>query len=207
MKRLFLTSSFKDVSDMLTKFVNEELKGKTVTFIPTASLVETVTFYVKAGKKTLEDLGLLVDTLELTQATPQEIREKLEHNDYIYVTGGNTFFLLQELRRSGADHIITEQILRGKLYIGESAGSMIVAPSIEYVQEMDDFQKAPELSSLNALGIISSYPLPHHTNYPFKKVVEKIISTYNDKIPLLPMSNTQVIEVRGEIIMVAGKSR
>jgi dipeptidase E len=38
MKKLFLASSFKDVANLLENFANESLKGKTVTFIPTASI-------------------------------------------------------------------------------------------------------------------------------------------------------------------------
>lgn len=40
MKKLFLSSSFKDVSIFLADFAGEELKGKRVTFIPTASIPE-----------------------------------------------------------------------------------------------------------------------------------------------------------------------
>ncbi|EDN7455293.1 hypothetical protein F3331_12850, partial [Listeria monocytogenes] len=54
MKNLFLTSSFKDVVPLFTEF-ESNLQGKTVTFIPTASTVEEVVFYVEAGKKALED--------------------------------------------------------------------------------------------------------------------------------------------------------
>lgn len=50
MKNLFLTSSFKDVVPLFTEF-ESNLQGKTVTFIPTASTVEEVVFYVEAGKK------------------------------------------------------------------------------------------------------------------------------------------------------------
>jgi hypothetical protein len=60
-------------------------------------------FFVKSGKKALEKLGLKVDELELTTASAEEIAETLRCNDIIYITGGNTFFLLQELRRTGAD--------------------------------------------------------------------------------------------------------
>ena len=96
MKKMFLTSSFSDVASKLNDF-EKDLKGKTVTFIPTASIVEKVVFYVKSGRKALEDLGMIIDELEISTATTEEIRNKLESNDYIYVTGGNTFFLLQEL--------------------------------------------------------------------------------------------------------------
>lgn len=34
-------------------------------------------------------------------AAAAEIADKLEHSGYIYVAGGSTFFLLQEMNRSG----------------------------------------------------------------------------------------------------------
>ena len=204
-RKLFLASSFKDVAKFFVDFAGGDLEGKKVTFIPTASIPESVKFFVSSGRKTLEKLGLTVDELELTQASEQEIRDKLEKNDYIYITGGNTFFLLQELRKTGADEIIVEQIEQGKLYIGESAGSIIMSPNIEYVKEMDDCRKAPELPYFSALHVIDFYPLPHHTNFPFKKVVEKIIAAYGERIVLYPISNTQVITVNGTEVRVEGR--
>ncbi|NUY57754.1 Type 1 glutamine amidotransferase-like domain-containing protein, partial [Salinivibrio sp. EAGSL] len=100
---------------------------------PTASLVEDVTFYVDAGKKALEERGLIVDELKISTATKEKIDSTLKNNDYIYVTGGNTFFLLQELQRTGADTVISEQVNSGKIYIGESAGSIVLSRNIEYV--------------------------------------------------------------------------
>ena len=128
MKELFLSSSFKDVATIFADF-KQDLKGKTVTFIPTASIVEKVVFYVASGKKALEKLGLKVDILEISTAESEEINTKLRNNDFIYVTGGNTFFLLQELKRTGADKILTEEVNAGKVYIGESAGAMITSPN------------------------------------------------------------------------------
>ena len=101
-KKLFLSSSFKDVATLLSNF-EENLDGKRVCFIPTASVVEKVVFFVKSGKKALEKLGLIVDELELSTATAEEIELKITRNDIIYVTGGNTFFLMQEMKRTGAD--------------------------------------------------------------------------------------------------------
>jgi len=72
MKKLFLSSSFAEVSALFPEFANEEIKGKRVTFIPTASIPESVKFYVGAGKKALEKLGLIVDELEIATATNEE---------------------------------------------------------------------------------------------------------------------------------------
>jgi dipeptidase E len=112
--------------------------------------------------------------------------------------------LLHELIKTGADKIIVEQINSGKLYIGESAGSMIVSPNVEYVQGMDSIKKAPELETLSALSVIDFYPLPHYTNFPFKKAVEKIIAQYETDLKLYPISNSQAILVNGNDVVVSG---
>ncbi|MDR1565463.1 MAG: Type 1 glutamine amidotransferase-like domain-containing protein [Oscillospiraceae bacterium] len=205
MKRLFLASSFNGVARLFSSFVNEDLKGKTVTFIPTASVPEKLSFYVNSGRKALLKLGLIVDELEVSTATADEISSKLQQNDFIYITGGNTFFLLQELKRTGADSIIIEQINSGKVYIGESAGAIIMSPNIEYAKDMDSCKKAPDLNTFSALKVVEFYPLPHYTNQPFKKAVEKIIAAYESKLQLYPISNSQAILVNGEDVRVESK--
>lgn len=155
-----------------------------------------------AGKEALENCGLMVDELEISTAPKEEIDSKLQRNDYIYVTGGNTFFLLQELKRTGTDRIIKEQVDVGKIYIGESAGSIAMARSIEYVKDMDDLAAAPNLASFSSLDMIDFYPVPHHTNFPFKESTESIITHYNKKINLCPISNAQAIIVNGDAFEV-----
>jgi len=195
MKKLFLSSSFKDAAELFPDFASIDLTGKTVTFIPTAALYEKMNFYVKSGRKALEKMGLIVDELEVSTATQAEVVDKLQNNDFIYVSGGNTFFLLQELKKAGADKIIKEQIEAGKIYIGESAGSMILAPNIEYVKDMDDYMMATDLKGFHALNIVDFYPVPHQNCFPFQKTVEKIITKYEDTLTLKPISNSQVIQV------------
>lgn len=197
MKRMFLTSSFKDVAKLSPEFAASDLGGKTVTFIPTAALHEKVNFYVQSGRKALEKMGLIVDELETSTAPQSEILTKLNNNDYIYVSGGNAFFLLQELRRVGADRIVTEQIKSGKLYIGESAGSIIISPNIEYVKDMDDYKSATDLNDFDALNVIDFFPLPHLNCFPFKKTVEKIITDYSNTLELRPITNSQAILING----------
>lgn len=201
MKRLFLASSFSDVANLFVDF-QKEVTGKTVTFIPTASKVEKVHFFVRSGKKALEKMGLVVDELEISNAAPHEITAKIQGNDFIYVTGGNTFFLLQELKRTGADQIIADAVRAGKLYIGESAGAIITAANIEYAKGMDSEKKAPNLENFDALHLVDFYTVPHHTNAPFKKAVEKILDRYSTALKLMPISNHHAIWVEENEITI-----
>lgn len=201
MKKLFLVSSFKDTANLFNEF-EKDLSGKTVTFIPTASTVEKVVFYVSAGRKALEKMGLTIDELEISTASADEIRSKIKTNDFIYVTGGNTFYLLQELKRTGADKIIIEAVNSGKLYIGESAGAMVVSANIEYAKGMDSIKKAPDLKSLAALGLVEFYTVPHYTNPPFEKSAQKIIDTYSSTLNLTPISNKDAILVNNNEVII-----
>lgn len=202
MRKLFLASSFSEVASLFPKFAGEEIKGKRVTFIPTASLVEEVRFYVDDDRKAFEELGIIVEELEITTASPDKILEVLNRNDYIFVSGGNIFYLLQELRRKGADILITEQIRAGKLYIGTSAGSIILCPDIEFVKEMDYNHTAPELQSFTGLNIVDFYILPHYLDFPFEEITQNIVKKYGKKLDLRPISNKQVITIAGNRIEI-----
>ena len=202
MRKLFLASSFSEVASLFPKFAGEEIKGKRITFIPTASLVEEVCFYVDDDRKAFEELGIIVEELEITTASPDKISEILNRNDYIFVSGGNTFYLLQELRRKGADILITEQIHAGKLYIGTSAGSIILCPDIEFVKEIDYNHTAPEVRSFTGLNIVDFYILPHYLDFPFEEITQNIVKKYGKKLDLRPISNKQVITIAGNRIEI-----
>ena len=58
MKKLFLCSSFSDVASLLPDFM-VSLKGKTVAFIPTASIHEEYRQYVEDGREALKALARL----------------------------------------------------------------------------------------------------------------------------------------------------
>ena len=206
MKRMFLVSMFQTVSNLL-KTIEPDLKNKTVTYIPTASKVEKLGFFVKISKWKLKRLGLAVDELEVSEASYEMIVSKLEKNDIIYVTGGNTFYLLQELRRTGADKILIREIEKGKLYIGESAGAIIAAPDIGYSAKMDRTEKAPDSREYSGLNLIDFYVVPHYKNWEMGKAAEEIIHTYSNSLDLKIIRDTQAILVEDKKVRILDKQQ
>lgn len=123
---------------------------------------------------------------------------------------GKTFFLLQKMNRTGAGNLIKTQINAGKLFIGESAGAVLLAPDIEYSKETDNPLAAPQLKTFEALNVIDFYPVPHYQDESLKDAVERIILRYGMELPLVPFSNSQAILVMGkekQIISEKGKIR
>lgn len=205
MQKLFLASLFKDVFQIFIDFANENLVGKTVTFIPTAAIPDKLDFHIRYSKELLAKMGLIVYELEISTASHSDIVKKLENNEYIYVAGGNTFFLLQEMNRTGTGNLIKTQINTGKLFIGESAGAILVAPDIEYSKDTDNPLMAPNLKSYNALNIVDFYPVPHYNDASLKEAVDIVISKYGTKLPLVPFSNSQAILVIGKEKQIVSK--
>lgn len=201
MTQLFLCSSFADVAKFLPDCV-KNLQGMKVAFIPTAAEVEKVKFYVKRGWKALEDLGMQITELNISTTEASKIKETIKNADCIYISGGNTFYLLQELRKTGADELIKQHILTGKFYIGESAGAMITAPNIEYVSLMDDPNEWKELTDFEALNVVDFSTVPHLWCFPFAKATKEIISRYEESLTLKEISNTQALRVDGEGIKI-----
>ena len=193
MIQLFLTSSFADSYKQLEPFVNDSLENKTIAFFDTASQVEEYSEFKDEALALLEKLKMTVTIIDLNQPN---FKEQIKVSDIIFVAGGNTFYLLQELRRSGADQLIEEHINSGKLYIGESAGSIIMAPDIDYIKEMDEPEKASQLKSTAAFNFVDIYPLPHMDNEYMKEAAQIILEKYQDNLPLHPLNDDEVILVK-----------
>lgn len=197
MKKLILVSMLYQVTDLVRK-VEPELAGKTVTYIPTAGIVEEIDGMIENETNTLQSLGLKVDVLDVSSASYESIVSALTKNDIIFVGGGNTFYLLQELRRSGADKIVAQEVNKGKLYIGESAGAVIACPDIGYCSGMDSPEKAPDLTDYTGLGLVDFYIVPHIGNEEMGEAAKKAVEEYNSRLDLKIITDRQVIQVDGE---------
>ena len=197
MKKLILVSMLCQVTDLVRE-AEPELAGKTVTYIPTAGIVEEIEGMIEDETNILQSLGLKVDVLNVSSASYESIVSALTQNDIIFVGGGNTFYLLQELRRSGADKIVVQEVNKGKLYIGESAGAVIACPDIGYCSGMDSPEKAPDLTDYTGLGLVDFYIVPHIGNEEMGEAAKKAVEEYNSRLDLKIITDRQVIQVDGE---------
>ena len=201
MKKILLVSMLCNVTDLL-KRAEPDLNGKTVTYIPTAAIAEEIEGMAEAETRMLEGLGLTVDELEVSTASEDNVREKLAKNDMIFVGGGNTFFLLQELKRSGADQIIAREAEKGKLYIGESAGAIAACPDIGYSAEMDVPGKAPELTDYKGMGLVDFYVVPHMGHPEMGPAANSIIEKYSSVLGLKVIDDHQAILIEGDKVSI-----
>ena len=202
MKQLFLCSYFAGVKELFRQYVSEKQLGKQVLFIPTAGNVEEYRGYIDEALQTFEDLGFQVEVLDISACDRETAQAKIFQSKLLYISGGNTFYLLQELKKKQLLSLIKEQIADGMVYVGESAGAIITAKDIDYNKIMDDKTVAMELNGTEALTEVDFYVLPHVGEEPFVESAQTTLDTYSDQLNLLPLNNRQALLVEGEEVKV-----
>jgi len=75
--------------------------------------------------------------------------------------------------------------------------AIICAPSIQYIEQMDEKPEDYSQEDDAGLDLIDFYVLPHYLTAPFKKVTEKIMTEFSD-LNLCPINNRQGIVIDGE---------
>ena len=194
MKQLFLCSYFAGVKDLFRQYASEKQLGNQVLFIPTAGNVEDYRGYI--------DEALQVEVLDISACDRETAQAKIFQSKLLYISGGNTFYLLQELKKKELLFLIKEQIADDMVYVGESAGAVITAENIDYIRLMDDKEVAGELSDTVTLQEADFYLLPHVGEEPFAESAQAILNTYGDKLNLLPLNNRQAVLVEDEEVKV-----
>ncbi|QTL81532.1 Type 1 glutamine amidotransferase-like domain-containing protein [Bifidobacterium pseudocatenulatum] len=191
--KLFLCSHFSSVGSL----IKEEIDNKKVAFIPTASLHEGYTGHVGSARKLFKKLGASVTEIDISTEAYSTIQAVFEDADVIYFTGGNSFFLMDQLRKTETDELLKKELANGKLMIGESAGAIICAPTIQYIEQMDEKPEDYSQEDNEGLDLIDFYVLPHYLTAPFKKITERIMAEFSD-LNICAINNHQAIIVNDE---------
>ena len=203
MANIFLCSYFAEVASKINEVV--DFQGKHVAFIDTAAKFEEVNFYVDEAVEILENFGAKLRHLDVSCAQSlavpvsekdelfcnDEILSAISQCDIIYVSGGNTFYLLNELRKSCAAQAIKNAVKAGKIYVGESAGAIVAAPDTRYATLMDE--NSTNTSDFTGLNLVDFYVVPHFGCEPFTEATHEIMEKFGNLYDLRPINNAEFI--------------
>ena len=192
---MILTSSLYESIELVKKFLDKNTESKKILFILTATNVDEYKKYIHLTQKAFEDFGYEVENFDVSIFSEEIAKEKLSEAKIVFISGGNTFYLLQELKRKNLTSYLKERIENGLLYIGESAGSVIAAPDIEYASIVDDKTLASELDDYIGLNLVDFYIVPHFEEEPFVEGSRNMVELYKDKLDLKLINNKEAILV------------
>jgi len=202
--KLYLASNALRVVNEIKSLLPFDPVGKTVAYIGTASKDKE---WVQENIEKIEAAGFVVKAIDLALLSSNDLADAFQACDIIWVGGGNTFYLLQEVRRSGFDKLVTKKLLQGVPYVGTSAGSIIMGPNIEMVKFGDDPLEASYLKSYQGLNLFPLVPIVHIDLPHLKNLNQRILNFgLENDIPFLSLHENQFIYVAGEHWRIVGST-
>lgn len=208
--KLLLTSgglTNKSIAQALFDLVGKKPEDTTLCFIPTASNIET------------EDKDWLINDLinirnqnfksvHITDisAVPENIwRPQMEQADVLFFEGGNSYHLMEWMNKSGLTKLLPE-LLKTKVYVGLSAGSMVTGKDLALTQSQilygEDMERKEDLAGLN---FVDFYFFPH-LNSPYfnlrkEEIIREAVKDINGMVYALDdQSALKVVDGKVEII-------
>lgn len=172
--KLYLASYAMVSMAKIIKHEGNDFAGKKAIFIPTAGDPYDIKDFVEADRIALEKYGLDIVEMDIKNKNVEEIRKAIVGADIVLVAGGDTFYLMEKLKESGADKVIKDFIEKNGIYIGSSAGSIICCPTIEGAEEFDNPNLAKGLNDFDGMGVFKDVIIPHVQK---EKYFERIRST------------------------------
>lgn len=198
-KRIFLTSTVHTVARELAKKIGG-VKNKKLLFINTAAENEKDASWQDRDRGALVKAGFKVIDYTVTGKKKSEVAAAVKQTDIIYFSGGNTFYLLQQLQLSNSLSVFRQAVAAGKIYIGTSAGSIVAGPDIYPVYRLDKASVAKKLKGYQGLGLVDFVVFPHWGSEHFKSryLNQRLAHNYHPKNKFILLNDYQYIQVEDD---------
>lgn len=168
---IILTSTGFRSPSVCNKFL--EIAGnkdnKKVAIITTAAYEKENHKYSQLALSQFQAMGFLdIDFYDFEN----EPNKDLSRYDIIYVCGGNSFKLLKFAKESNFKDSINNLLNKGGIYVGVSAGSIILSPSIKIAGEIRPDPNDVGLTGLEGFSIIDFILMPHYSSELEQEIVD-----------------------------------
>lgn len=200
--KLFLTSSIHAVAKDIAKKLDLSQSNKLI-FIDTASEPKGEREdleWQKIDRQALVDAGFVVSDYTITGQSRSQLENDFADFDYIYFSGGDTFYLLLQSQKSEFVSLIRELVQeRGKIYIGTSAGSIIAGPKLLDYHKSEDVV----LEDRNTYDLVNFTIVPHWGSDEFKEkyLGGRIAEVYKEsQVPLLLLTDDQYAYIENGVL-------
>ena len=181
--RLFLSSTLDGTIDLFMREYGMDPKITPVVYIPTAENCFSPPRQLseRGSYQCLIEQGFPITICDLDKDSLSEMQEKMKNAKVVVCAGGNTFYLLYHMKKSGFHKLLPSLLENDVIYVGSSAGSCVCSPDILYVRDEDDPSLAPDLEDYTALHLVDFKIYPHCTE-EIQSTIEKIFLRDNQAI-------------------------
>ncbi|MFA5986001.1 MAG: Type 1 glutamine amidotransferase-like domain-containing protein [Parcubacteria group bacterium] len=209
--KLLLTSAGltnKTISNALLELTERPFAELNLAFIPTAANVEIGDKdWVIDDLNYCKDLGFnSIDIVDIS-AIPKELwLPRLQVADILLFEGGHTYYLMSWIEKSGLKELLPE-MLKTKVYVGISAGSMVMCPNLDLsTAERFYFEPLKGDEKDEGLGFIEFLVRPHLNSQYFPEVTLNNMEKISKEVPETFYAiddNTAIKVVDGKVEVVS----
>ncbi|ANU10956.1 peptidase E [Planococcus antarcticus DSM 14505] len=162
MCRILLTSNGFGTEQIKQKFLMllpKPASAIKAVIITTASPEKEASKSAVKAKQDLIEMGVVhVTFFDFEYESPKA----LGSYDAVFLNGGNPFQLLYWLKKSGGSEIMNELAQQKTVFVGASAGAMVLGGSIEVAGFFKPELNTLKLADFNALGLTEKLLFPHY---------------------------------------------
>jgi dipeptidase E len=159
---------------------------------------------MEADRQKLVDLGFSIIDLPLKGKNISEVKEILDQVDIIFVSGGNTFYLLHESNKSGFTELVPNYVNNGVIYVGGSSGSYIACPTIEAAGWTNSDRNVVNLQNLTAMNMVPCIIKAHFVKEKSEAIKQAMVGC---KYPVKILTDNQALLVKDEEYRVIGSDK
>lgn len=206
-KTMLLTSGGMDMKDEIIKFLQKPAYDITVAFITTAGKPEENLDYLKKDWNIMRDeMGFNIEEVDIEGKTEHQVFELLKLKDIIFVEGGNTFYLLNAMRKCNFERIIKKLLKQGKVYIGASAGSIVVGRTIKTADKFGTGNRERfGVKNLKGLNLVPFDIFVHYQPEYAEIIKQKMPNPKKRAKKLKIITDQQAIFVQGKEVDLIGE--
>lgn len=192
--RLLLASTFAHFDQKLDEIEGFNLSDYSVLCIPTAALFKEPHDWLKDEITPIKARAKSYVELDIAGKSEEEVSSAVQKADVVYSPGGNTYCLLEAMRACNFAKIIQTHLDHGRIYMGGSAGAIVMCPDIDYVRSVEEVEKS-SIIDYTGLNLVDFYILPHIDGKSFKEPIRNIVKQTKN-IPLVGLRDDQAIFIR-----------
>lgn len=115
-----------------------------------------------------------IDIVDLLALTLGEVEKRLADKDVIFVVGGDTDYLMSVYHKTGFDKLLTK-LLETKVYVGSSAGSMVVGKRISAAAYRLIYGEDSKWDIEDYVGLVDLSVMPHLDSPHFPNRKESLL--------------------------------
>lgn len=204
-KTLLLTSAGMAMKDEIVKFLQKPAYDITVAFITTASKVSEDVSFVRDDYQAMKDLGFNIEEFDIEGKTESEVFNFLKIKDIIFVEGGNTFYLLDAMRKCNFEKVIRKLLKEGIVYIGVSAGSIVAGKTIKTAEWKNADKNINGMKDLKGLNLVPYDIFVHYAPEHAEVINQEMPNPKKRAKNLRILTDQQALIVQGKETALIGQ--